>query len=104
MTLVEPREHMQRREFITIVGGAAIWPLTACAQQSGKMRCVGMPMGESESQFAIFARRLNEFGWKEGRDLRIETRWWDGHRCQWGAKQPLRRGMLIARAYRTSQI
>ena len=47
---------------------------------------------------------LNEFGWKEVRDLRIETHWWDGHRCQWGAKQPLRRGMLIARAYRTSQI
>ena len=79
----------RRRESITLLGGAAAWPLAARAQQPERMRCVGMPMGENEPGFmsakvTIFARRLNELGWKEGRDLRIETRWWDGHPMQMG--------------------
>jgi putative ABC transport system substrate-binding protein len=81
---------MKRRDVITLLGGAAVtWPLAARAQQSDRMRCVGMLMGESESEdlsakIAIFVRRLNELGWKEARDLRIETRWWNGHPMQMG--------------------
>jgi putative ABC transport system substrate-binding protein len=75
---------MKRREFITLIGGAAAWPLAARTQQRERMRCVGVLMGEAETglmsaKIAVFARRLSELGWKEGRNLRIEIRWWNGN-------------------------
>ena len=72
--------HMRRREFITLVGGAAVtWPLAARAQQARKMPTVGFlgqstPLGESE-RAAAFAQRLRELGWVEGRTIAIEYRW-----------------------------
>ena len=72
--------HMRRREFITLVGGAAVtWPLAARAQQARKVPTVGFlgqstPLGESE-RAAVFAQRLRELGWVEGRTIAIEYRW-----------------------------
>src|SRR5262249_37912350 len=73
---------MRRREFITLIGGAATWPLVARAQQPAKRPIVGFlgdstPLAESE-RAAAFARRLHDLGWIEGRTIAIEYRWADG--------------------------
>jgi len=74
---------MKRREFITLLGGAAVtWPLAARAQQPGKRPIIGFlgdstALGESE-RAAAFARRLHDLGWIEGRTIAIEYRWADG--------------------------
>jgi hypothetical protein len=74
---------MERREFITLLAGAAAaWPLTARAQQSGKLRTIGFlgqstRSAESEWDYA-FAQRLRELGWMEGRTITIEYRWSEG--------------------------
>jgi putative tryptophan/tyrosine transport system substrate-binding protein len=72
---------MRRREFITLLGGAAAWPLAARAQQSERMRRIGVnmgwPEGDSEAQGRAVASReeLQALGWTEGRNLLIEYRW-----------------------------
>ena len=73
---------MKRREFITLVGGAAAgWPLAARAQQPDRMRLIGVPMGYVESDrvaqswLAAFRGALPKLGWTEGSNLRIELRW-----------------------------
>jgi putative tryptophan/tyrosine transport system substrate-binding protein len=72
---------MRRREFITLVGGAAVWPLAASAQQGGRVRTVGVLMNFLESDpagqvgFEAFRDALKKLGWREGSDLRIELRW-----------------------------
>jgi len=73
---------MRRREFITLLGGAAAsWPLAAGAQSAGPMRLVGVLMDyaendrASQSLVAIFRDELAKLGWKEGGNLRIEVRW-----------------------------
>ena len=72
---------MTRREFITLLGGAAAWPLAARAQQSGeRMRRIGVLEETAEndkernSQFAKFREVLASFGWVEGRTVQIEHR------------------------------
>ena len=74
--------NMKRREFITLLGGAAVaWPMVARAQQPERIRRIGVLMGfpESDSQaqtyIAAFRDRLQELGWTEGRDTRIDIRW-----------------------------
>jgi putative ABC transport system substrate-binding protein len=75
---------MKRREFITLLGGAAAWPLTARAQQSERVRQIGVLMGTSESDpdqkgmVSTFTRALAELGWTEGTNIRIERRWAEG--------------------------
>jgi putative ABC transport system substrate-binding protein len=71
-----------RREFITLVGGAAAtWPLGARAQQPGRMRRVGVFMStaeddtESKARVAAFLQGLQELGWTDGRNMRIDVRW-----------------------------
>jgi len=75
---------VKRREFITLVGGAAAaWPLAARAQQSDPIRRIAVLMGTAttelgKSYLATFVQRLEQLGWINGRNARIETRWWTG--------------------------
>ena len=74
---------MKRREFITLLGGAAAaWPLAARAQQAGKLPTIGFlgsVTAAAESQWtAAFVQRLRELGWIEGRTVAIEYRWAEG--------------------------
>ena len=73
---------MKRREFITLLGGAtAAWPLAARAQQAERMRRIGVLEGFAESnregqeRAAAFREGLNQLGWVEGRNIRIDIRW-----------------------------
>jgi putative ABC transport system substrate-binding protein len=76
---------MKRREFITLLGGAAAaWPLAASAQQGERMRRVGVliPLAaddpQSQRRLTAFVQGLQELGWTDGRNIRIETRWTAG--------------------------
>jgi putative ABC transport system substrate-binding protein len=73
---------MRRREFITLIGGAAVaWPLSARAQHPSAMRRIGVLMGIAENdtdakpRATAFEHGLQELGWTEGRNVRIEYRW-----------------------------
>jgi putative tryptophan/tyrosine transport system substrate-binding protein len=72
---------MRRREFITLLGSAAAWPLVARAQQTGKLPTIGF-LGADASAFspwtAAFVARLGELGWIEGKTIAIEYRWSQG--------------------------
>jgi putative ABC transport system substrate-binding protein len=74
---------MRRREFITLFGGAAAWPIVARAQQPSGMRRIGVLMSSNvepdlETSLAAFVQGLEQLGWAEGRNVRIETRWAGG--------------------------
>jgi putative ABC transport system substrate-binding protein len=72
---------VSRREFITLLGGAAAWPLAAWAQQGGRVRWMGVLMIAPDSeQFgwesaAVFEQSLAKLGWTVGRNLAIDYRW-----------------------------
>jgi putative ABC transport system substrate-binding protein len=72
---------VKRREFMTVLGGAAAWPLAAHAQRSDQMRRIGALMGYAESdpegqaRLAAFVQALGDIGWAEGRNIRIDRRW-----------------------------
>ena len=73
---------MHRREFITLLGGAvAAWPLAARAQQGERVRRIGVLLStaaddpESSARTASFLKGLQQLGWIEGRNLRIDIRW-----------------------------
>jgi putative ABC transport system substrate-binding protein len=73
---------MQRREFITLLGGAAVaWPRAARAQQADRMRRVGALMNlaaddpEGKARLTAFLQGLQELGWTDGRNVRIDYRW-----------------------------
>src|SRR5262249_18731889 len=74
--------HTRRREFITLVGGAAVaWPLAAQAQQSDRVRRIGVLMylaaddAEGQARLAAFTQALKQLGWSDGHNVRIDTRW-----------------------------
>jgi putative tryptophan/tyrosine transport system substrate-binding protein len=74
---------MKRREFITLLGGAAVaWPVPARAQQAGKLPVIGFlgpATAATQSQWAVpMVRRLRELNWIEGRNIVIEYRWAEG--------------------------
>ena len=74
---------IKRREFISLLGGAAVvWPLAARAQQPGKLPTVGFLVAGTPSSHgpwvAGFVQRLRELGWIEGHNLAIEYRWAEG--------------------------
>src|SRR4029077_5143805 len=72
---------MRRREFISLVGGAAAWPLTARAQQGERMRRVGLVLAraqddpEAQAQLATFVQTLQSSGWTTGRNVQLDIRW-----------------------------
>ena len=71
---------MRRREFLGILGGAAVWPVASKAQQAERVRRVGLLnlLGpddpEAQARGAVFEQTLQQLGWTVGRDLKIETR------------------------------
>jgi len=74
---------MKRREFITLLGGAAAaWPLAARAQQQAKLPTIGLwgpsTLSAASQRVARFVQRLRELGWIEGRTVAIEYRWAEG--------------------------
>ncbi len=78
--------HTRRREFITLLGGAAAaWPLAARAQQPERMRRVGVLLGlvandpEGQARIARFQQALQQLGWIDGRNLRTDIRWGGGN-------------------------
>ena len=73
-------EAMRRREFITLVGSTAVWPLGARAQQPETMRRIGVLMNtasdpEGQAGLAAFNQSLQKLGWTVGRQVQIDTRW-----------------------------
>ena len=75
---------MRRRKFITLLGGAAAWPLAAAAQQTDRVRRVGA-LGalaaddpEGQARLAAFREGLQQLGWIDGRNVRIDSRWGAG--------------------------
>jgi putative tryptophan/tyrosine transport system substrate-binding protein len=72
---------VKRRAFITLLGAAAAWPFAARAQQGQRVRRIGvlmyMPADDAEGQarLAALSEALQQLGWSEGRNLRIDTRW-----------------------------
>jgi hypothetical protein len=76
---------VRRRQFITLIGGAAAtWPLVARAQQAERMRRIGLliPFAEDnpvgQARLAAFLQGLQQLGWADGRNVRIDTRWGAG--------------------------
>ena len=76
---------MRRREFITLLGGAASWPVVARAQQGERVRRIGLLTSLNESDYraqavySAFRKRLQELGWSVGRNLQIDYRWSEGN-------------------------
>jgi putative ABC transport system substrate-binding protein len=76
---------MRRREFISLLGGAAAWPLAARAQQPGGIRRVGVLMSAAaddplwQARVTAFRQVLQQLGWTDGRNVRIDIRWAGGN-------------------------
>src|SRR5436190_18203304 len=72
---------LRRREFITLLGGAAAWPLAARGQQPGQVRRIGILMpypnsdAESQSYVRAFRQELARLGWSEGGNVQFDERW-----------------------------
>jgi hypothetical protein len=79
---------MKRREFITLLGGAAAaWPLAARAQQGERTRRIGVLMSaaddrEGQARLAVFLQGLERLGWTVGRNVHLDLRWGAGRRHQ----------------------
>src|SRR6516225_9408858 len=72
---------MNKRKFITLLGGAAAWPLAARAQQGNRVRRIGYLTSLDENDplaktdLSAFTKALADLGWTDGRNLRIDLRW-----------------------------
>ena len=79
---------MRRREFITLLGGAASWPLAARAQQGERMRRIGVLMTgdendpEGKRRYFAFTQALADLGWTDRRNVRMDLRWAGGERLR----------------------
>jgi len=80
---------LKRRDFITLIGGAAAWPLAARAQQPGKSPRIGFLGATTPTIWSpfvgAFLQRLRELGWIDGRDIAIEYRWAEGRDDRYAA-------------------
>ena len=76
---------MKRRELILALAGTAAWPLAARAQQTDRMRRIGVLMStaandiESQPRITAFKQGLQQLGWTEGGNVQVEVRWWAGN-------------------------
>jgi putative ABC transport system substrate-binding protein len=76
---------MKRRDFLGVLGGAAVWPLAAHAQQPERMRRIGVIVpftandSEAQGRVGAFLQELQQLGWSIGRNVRIDTRWAGGN-------------------------
>jgi ABC-type uncharacterized transport system substrate-binding protein len=76
--------HTRRREFITLLGGAVVWPVAARAQQRELMRRIGILLNlasddaEGQARLAAFHQGLQQLGWTVGRNVQIDYRWGAG--------------------------
>ena len=72
---------IRRREFITLLGGAASWPLAARAQQGNRVRRIGVLLAGDENdpmykpRVSAFTQALADLGWTDGRNVRMDLRW-----------------------------
>jgi putative tryptophan/tyrosine transport system substrate-binding protein len=71
---------LRRRELLTVIGGAAAWPIVARAQQSDRVRRIGVLMPGNENDpggnpLSAFTQALADLGWADGRNLRMDLRW-----------------------------
>src|SRR5580693_297270 len=72
---------MRRRQFITLLGSAAAWPLAARAQQGDRVRRIGVLMSGNETdpvyktRLSAFTQALSDLGWTDGRNVRKDLRW-----------------------------
>ena len=79
---------MRRREFITLLCGAAVWPLAARAQQAERVRRIGVLLPSAaddpvyQARVGAFLQELSLLGWAIGRNVRIDTRWAAGNADQ----------------------
>src|SRR6516164_6304460 len=75
---------MRRREFVAAVAGAAAWPLAARAQQGDRVRRIGVLIWgdendpEQKRRLSAFTQALADLGWIDGRNVRVDLRWWGG--------------------------
>jgi putative ABC transport system substrate-binding protein len=80
---------LRRREFITLLSGAAAWPLAARAQQGDRVRRIGVLIGggendpEQKRRLFAFTQALADFGWTDGRNVRIDLRWYGNDNNYW---------------------
>src|SRR6516165_8033062 len=83
---------MRRREFISVLGSAAAWPVAVRALQGERMRRIGILAGlpendpEAQARVAAFVQRLDELGWTRGLNIHVDIRW------SGGVSDDLRRG------------
>ena len=84
---------MNRRDFITLLGGAAAWPLAGWAQPSSRMRRIGILMylasddADAQSRNAAFLQGLQELGWTVGQNVCVEYRCFMG-KSDWTGPRP----------------
>jgi len=104
---------VRRREFITLIGGAAAaWPLAVHAQQPERIRRIGVLMNfasddpEARALVATFLQGLSELGWRESRTLQIDIRWWtdDAETSRAQAKELLALAPDVILATTTSKV
>ena len=95
---------MRRRTFITLLGGAAAWLLAARSQQGERMRRIGVLIPGArddrifQARLAAFLRQLQELGWADGRNIRIDTPWGACSRRPSRLRRLRRRALLTSRA------
>src|SRR5215468_10697852 len=102
---------MRRREFITLLGGTAAWPLAARAQQGERVRRIGVLMNlaaddpESQHRMTGFVQALQALGWTDGRNVKIDYRWGAGdvelHRRYAAELLALLPDVILSRAHRS---